>query len=273
MVLKTSRWGDPGSPAVLCVHGLAQRGIVFTAVAERLAALGHSVVAVDLRGHGDSGREPPWNTDAHVGDLLDTLDSLGIESATWIGHSFGGRLAAAVAARHLERVERLVLLEPGLDVDPRYALRSAEVERLDWSFAGVEGALNALLSNDAMVAPPRETLARYVAMDLRRGPDGRHRFSFSPSAVVVAWNELSLPPPPIAPVPTLLVAAEVPLGDRVAEADRYREKLGDLLVTATVPHGHNVLWESPAETGAAIEAFLVAGEGEAALAAKPGLTR
>jgi hypothetical protein len=32
--------------------------------------------------------------------------------------------------------------------------------------------------------------------------------------------------------------------------------LGDLLTTVTVPNGHNVLWESPAETIEAIEQFL-----------------
>jgi hypothetical protein len=39
---------------------------------------------------------------------------------------------------------------------------------------------------------------------------------------------------------------------------RYREALGSLLTMAAVPNGHNVLWESPLETGAAIRSFLAA---------------
>lgn len=258
MVLKTRSWGAPAAQAVVCIHGVAQHGGVFESVGRRLAEDGHFVVAVDLRGHGDSGREPPWNTETHVQDLLQTIDSLGIERATWIGHSFGGRLAAAIAERAADRTERVALLEPGLATDPQLALRSAEVERLDWSFATAEGALNALLFNALMVAPPREVVAAYVADDLRKGPDGRLRFRFCPSAAVTAWSEVTLPAPPIARHPTLLLFAEVSVADADGSERRYREELGDLLTAVTVPHGHNVLWEAPVETLAAIEAFLVA---------------
>lgn len=264
MVLKTRRWGPEHRNGVLCIHGLAQHGGVFEALGERLAASGHSVTAVDLRGHGDSGREPPWNTETHVGDLLDTVDSLGIESAILIGHSFGGRLAVAAAVAAPARVQRLVLLDPGLDVPSERALRSAEIERLDWSFATLDGAVNALMSNESVVASPRETIVAYARDDVRKGPDGRFRFSFCPSAVVTAWSEMTLPAPPVAKLPTLLVHAEVPLFDISAQGERYGEELGDLLTVTQVPNGHNVLWESPRETIEAIEGFLGAG-GESAV--------
>jgi len=256
MQLKTRRWGAPDGNAVVCVHGVSQHGGVFEGVGQRLAARGCSVVAVDLRGHGDSRLEPPWDTEAHVADLLETLDALEVERATWIGHSFGGRLAAALAAHSSDRVERLVLLDPGLEVAPERALQSAEIERLDWSFATVDGAVNALLSSVSMVAAPRDVVTAYVNDDVREGPDGRYRFRFCPSAAVVAWSEVTLPAPPIAAVPTLLVQAEVSLGDRAAQARRYEEALGDRLTAVVVPNGHNVLWESPVETIEAIERFL-----------------
>ncbi|HXR30735.1 MAG TPA: alpha/beta hydrolase [Solirubrobacterales bacterium] len=256
MRLKTRSWGELRPNSVVCIHGVAQHGGVFEPLGRRLAEGGASVVAVDLRGHGESGRVPPWDTDTHVADLLETLDSLGIERATWIGHSFGGRLAACVAAQAVERIDRLVLLEPGLEVLPERALQSAEIERLDWSFATVDGALNALLSSVSMVPPPRDAVARYVEDDVVKGPDGRFRFRFCPSAAVVAWNEVVRPAPRIAPVPTLIVLAEASLVERNSHQRRYRETLGDRLTAVTVPNGHNVLWESPVETIAAIEAFL-----------------
>lgn len=256
MVLKTRRWGTPDGSSIVCVHGISQHGGVFEELGSSLAARGNSVVAVDLRGHGESRREPPWDTDTHVQDLLETLDALEVERATWIGHSFGGRLAAAIGAQASDRAERLVMLDPGLEVAPDRALQSAEIERLDWSFATMDGAVNALLSSVAMVAAPRDVVTAYVNDDLQKGPDGRYRFRFCPSAAVVAWSEVTLPPPAIAQIPTLLVHAEVSLVDRAARERRYREALGDLLTMVTVPNGHNVLWESPTETIAAIERFL-----------------
>jgi len=256
MILETRRWGEPEPDAVVCVHGVAQHGSVFEPLGRRLAAGGHSVLAVDLRGHGASGRQPPWDTDTHVADLIETLDSKGVRRAIWVGHSFGGRLSAAAAAQHPERSEALAMLEPGLEVEPERALRSAEVERLDWSFATPDGAVNALLSNEAMVAPPRDVVAAFVRDDVRKGPDGRFRFSFCPSAAIVAWSEVVLSAPPISRIPTLLVRAEVPLVGGTSVEQRYREALGDLLATVTVPNGHNVLWEAPEETISAIEDFV-----------------
>lgn len=256
MVLKTRQWGVRDLESVVCIHGVVQHGGIFEDLGRRLAAAGRFVVAVDLRGHGESDRRPPWNTDTLVQDVLDTLDGLGIERATFIGHSFGGRVAAALAGASPERTRRLVLLDPGLEVPPDRALRSAEIERLDWSFATVDGAVNALLSNDSIVVSPREVVEAFVRDDVQKGPDGRFRFGFCPSAAVVAWSEMTLPPPPIAKLPTLIVHAEIPLFDGSAQLRRYTDELGDLVTVTEVPNGHNVLWESPQETLAAIEDFL-----------------
>jgi lipase len=256
MLLKTHHWGASSPERVILLHGVAQHGGIFEEMGKRLAALGHSALAVDLRGHGESDRRPPWNVETHVRDVVETLDAEEVERVTWIGHSFGGLVAAALAAEETECTQRLVLLDPGLEVPPDRALRSAEIERLDWSFATVDGALNALLSNETIVASPREVVAAFVEDDVRKGPDGRFRFSFCPSTVVTAWSEMTLPPPPIARIPTLVVIAEKPLFDSSRQQRRYEEELGDLLTKVVVPNGHNVLWESPRETMDAVEDFL-----------------
>ncbi|MGH2976393.1 MAG: alpha/beta fold hydrolase [Solirubrobacterales bacterium] len=256
MLLKTHRWGGADPNRVVCVHGLTQHGGIFDGLAQRLAARGRSVLAVDLRGHGRSGRKPPWNVDTHVDDLLDTLDDAGVERISWVGHSFGARVVAEAAGRAPERTDQIALLDPGLEVPTDRALRGAEMDRLDWSFATVDGAVNALLSSDSIVAAPREVVAAFVRDDVRKGADGRFRFSFCPSAAVVAWSEMTLQAPPIVPLPTLVVRAAVPLIDGRAQEERYRETLGGLLTETTVPNGHNVLWESPQETIVAIERFL-----------------
>jgi len=241
---------------VVCVHGIGQHGGIFSELGERLATAGFRVVAVDLRGHGESDRKPPWSLATHVSDLLETTASLGIEGPTWIGHSFGGRVIAELAVTAPEHAERLILLDPGLEVDPAHALKSAEMDRLDWSFATPEGAVNALLSSDTVVAAPREAVAAYIADDVVRGTDGRYRFRHSPAAAVAAWGESALPAPAIAQLPTLLVRPVASPVLNPSQDSRYRAALGSELTMVAVPHGHNVLWESPAETIGAIEAFL-----------------
>lgn len=256
MHLETRQWGPDKPDRIVCIHGLTQHAGVFDPLGERLAAQGYSVLGVDLRGHGASGSEPPWNTATHAQDVIETLDEAGVQRALWVGHSYGGRIAATIAAMEPERATGVALLEAPSQISPERALRAIEIERLDWSFATVDGATEAMLSSELMVVPPRDVVTAFVKDDVRRGADGRYRFRFSPGAAVVAWSELTLPPPPIASVPTLLVCAAKPLMDTSERDKQYREELGDLQTRIEVPAGHNVLWESPAETLGAVEEFV-----------------
>jgi pimeloyl-ACP methyl ester carboxylesterase len=165
----------------------------------------------------------------------------------------------------------VILLDPSLQMRPEQALQGAELGRLDWSFETPRGAINAVFAaRGTGGSPPREVVS-FVEESLRRDGDGRYRFDFSPGAVVAAWSEMSLPAPPVADVPTLVVTAgDTPFGPR--QEERYRDRLGAGLSLVRVPNGHNVLWESPEETGLAIERFLEPGAagGKAAIDPTPG---
>lgn len=256
MILEAHCWGDPAAERIVCVHGVTQNGRIFKPLGERLASCGHSVLALDLRGHGASASDPPWHTESHAQDVLETLESHGVESAIWVGHSFGARVVATIAAGTWGRTRAVILLEPGLEIPPARALRGAEIDRLDWSFATRDGAVEALMSSDSVVAAPRQLVADYVRENTEQGSDGRFRFNFCPSAVVTAWSEMSRPAPQVATVKTLIVEAEVPLVPGMKHRERYGDALGDDLTAVTVPNGHNVLWEATKETVSAIEAFL-----------------
>jgi lipase len=240
---------------MVCIHGVTQHGGVFESFGRQSDA-DHKVIALDLRGHGASEREPPWDTETHVDDTLETIDALGIDRASFVGHSFGARVTATIAARAPERVEQLVLLDPAFEIQPEYALASAEIDRLDWTFISVDSAVNALMSTKSTVDVSRDIVSAFAADDLTPSPDGRLRFSYSPSAVVVSWSEMTLPPPPIAEIRTLLVRPAASHIDGREQDRRYRKELGPLLTMAAVPKGHNVLWESPIETAAAVRTFL-----------------
>jgi esterase len=74
-------------------------------------------VAVDLPGHGDSGRPPEgdYAPDALAERVVETADDLGLERFTLVGHSFGGGVAQWVAGRLGDRVTGLLLADPAGD--------------------------------------------------------------------------------------------------------------------------------------------------------------
>jgi lipase len=257
MRLHAQEWGDPAGSPVVCLHGvLAHSGRFRKLAQERLAS--SRVVALDLRGHGRSDWEPPWDLDTHVADLCETAAAHGIEHAVWIGHSFGGRLVIELTARAPELVERAVLLDPAVWVPPHIALERAERERIDRVFASAEEAIETRIAAGGLHHTPRELLEEEMREHLVPDGDGRFRYRYSQSAVVAAYGELAKPPPPFESlhVPTLLVRGA--LTDVVPEAlaDVYREALGDEIDVVTVPGGHIVLWDAFAETADAIERFL-----------------
>ena len=110
------RFGAPG-PGVtgvplLIVHGLSYFSYDWTGVAAELAS-GREVVAMDMRGFGDSTWSPSrdYGVPAMAGDVLTLLDHLGWPRAILVGHSMGGRNAAYCAAGNPARVAGLVLVD------------------------------------------------------------------------------------------------------------------------------------------------------------------
>ncbi|MBX7265027.1 alpha/beta hydrolase [Micromonospora sp. Llam7] len=95
-----------GSPVVLLHAGIADRRMWREQI-DVLAAR-HRVVAVDLRGYGES--ELPTTAFAHHDDVAGLLDALGLARAALVGCSFGGAVAIDTALAHPGRVSALALL-------------------------------------------------------------------------------------------------------------------------------------------------------------------
>ncbi|MCS3902841.1 pimeloyl-ACP methyl ester carboxylesterase [Methylohalomonas lacus] len=103
--------GDTGSgPAVVLVHGLLGNGRNLQPLAQALANR-HRVLTPDLRNHGRSPHSPVMDYPALAADLIALLDRHGIEKATLIGHSLGGKAVMATTLLHPERAIRLAVLD------------------------------------------------------------------------------------------------------------------------------------------------------------------
>jgi lipase len=250
-------WGPEGAPPVVRLHGVNAHGLRFRRLAEERLAGRFGVRALDLRGHGRSGWDPPWTLEAHVDDLRETVEA----PATWIGHSFGGRLVMELTAREPGLVERAILIDPAVWVPPDIAHARATEELRPTSFASPAEALEARTAGagfDVLARTPRAALEDEIREHLEESPDGRFRYRYSPEAVAAAYHEMANEPPPFEAlrIPTLLVVASHSKLVSAGELERYRAALADLLAVAVVPGGHIVLWDAFEETAAAIDRFL-----------------
>ena len=105
--------GPKDAPAIVLLHGFASSLHTWEAWSGPLSK-DHRVIRFDLPG---SGLSPPDSTgdytDARSMELLVALmDRLGVDRASLVGNSMGGRIAWTFAAEHPERVDRLVLVSP-----------------------------------------------------------------------------------------------------------------------------------------------------------------
>jgi pimeloyl-ACP methyl ester carboxylesterase len=100
-------------PPVVLIHGMINSSRHWTRVASRLAE-GHTVIAPDLIGHGESSTpRGDYSLGAHAAGIRDLLTTIGIERATIAGHSLGGGVAMQFFYQFPQRTERLILISSG----------------------------------------------------------------------------------------------------------------------------------------------------------------
>ncbi|WP_175913116.1 alpha/beta hydrolase [Burkholderia metallica] len=187
--LASYRWpaGDgtvPPRATIALVHGLAEHAGRYAALAARLNAAGIDVLAIDLRGHGQSPGKRAWVE--RFDGYLDDADALVAEAARGdaplflMGHSMGGAVAALYAIERApargHALTGLVLsspaLAPGRDV-PRWMLAVSRVISRVWPTFPAIRIDAALLSRDpAVVAANRaDPLVHHAAVPARTGAE------------------------------------------------------------------------------------------------------
>ncbi|MFE4367736.1 alpha/beta fold hydrolase [Streptomyces sp. NPDC056835] len=102
-------------PVVVFVHGLLTDSLAsyYFTLGPAFAAAGLDVIMYDLRGHGRSDRPATgYRLESFVADLAGLLDALGeTRRVHVVGNSFGGTVAAALAAWHPDRVATVTMIE------------------------------------------------------------------------------------------------------------------------------------------------------------------
>jgi pimeloyl-ACP methyl ester carboxylesterase len=187
-------WGRVGAPAVLFLGPLRSAAYFWRPIIERLDDQFHCV-AVNLRGHGDSGPVLRANTDVngYVSDVATTINQLGLASPTVI--AFAPLIAGAgvaFAAQHGDMLRSLVLIDGGPGLPQEILLT---VKQRMWAippdFDSWEDAVSYLRGG---FAPPVKELAEERAPYVfRRTIEGRVTWKYDP---VLREEFLRSDPPP-----------------------------------------------------------------------------
>ena len=271
------RWGEPGAPKVLALHGWLDNAASFIPLSAHLHGL--DLVAIDQPGHGRSAHLPAGGDYSFAGAInaiLDVADALGWERFAFLGHSMGAGIASMIAAACPQRVERLVAIEalgalaevPERTVarmrEAVVANRSLRDKRLR-TFPDIETAVRARAYasrvpgsglDEALVRLLVERGVRPVHPE--EGPGG-YEWSSDPRLTLPTMTRMTEPQ-----VEDLVAGIECPVRAIFAEPaqpylpdDLRRRRVallprGELIV---IPGGHHLHMQQPAEVAAAIGDF------------------
>jgi esterase len=166
-------WGTSGKQPLILLHGIARTAHNFDHLAPHFADRYH-VLAVDLRGHGDSewSRDGAYFVEDYVSDVEALIAELGLRNLLLWGNSTGGRVAQMIAGRHPELVSAVVVEDVGPErpqtISNRRATRMSQEEN-GW------GSVDELFANVKSDSPrTADPISRaFAEHGSRRRPDGR----------------------------------------------------------------------------------------------------
>ncbi|SCL14108.1 Pimeloyl-ACP methyl ester carboxylesterase [Micromonospora rhizosphaerae] len=246
-----------GSPVILLHAGIADRRMW----REQLPALAarHRVIALDLRGYGDS--ELPPAPFAHHDDVAGLLDALDIERAALVGCSFGGAVAVDTALAHPERISALALFGSPVSGNEW----SEETERLWEALIGEVDPEDFAASAAAevrfwVVGPARRP--EDVDPELVRFAEEMDRRALAAEQALSAVEVAELDPPAIERlgelrVPVLVGAGVADVPDIARLADRIAAEVPGAVRLPDVPDAAHLLpLERPEPVNAALLDFL-----------------
>lgn len=253
-------WGDQPADLVL-LHGGAQNAHTWDTVA---MALGRSLVAVDLPGHGhsDHREDGPFSPRENAVDIAVALRELAAEARMVVGMSLGGLTSIALATHAPELVRRLVLVDvtPGVDRD-----KAAPIAQF---IAGPDTfeSFDEILQRTIEFNPTRteSSLRRGVLHNAIERDDGRWVWRYQrpriledadmdiPADFATLWDDVSK-----ITVPLMLVrgAAKGTVVDDNDVAELLRRQ-PEARVEAVEGAGHSIQGDKPVELARLLEDFL-----------------
>lgn len=223
--------GNPGSPVVLMIHGLAGQAHMFDAIANRLAPKYH-VYCLDVRGRGESAWGPPveYTTDTYVADLEAVRDALGLQRISLVGTSMGGGIAIQYTPKHPERVAKVVINDIGPEVAPEGRQRiMSYVGNAPEMFADMKAVVRYYKENYAPMVEhmPDDQVAELARYNVRKSDSGVYVWKMDP-----AIRKAAAAPPATDPWEAFKAISCPTLILRGAKSDVLSSSIADRMVEA-----------------------------------------
>jgi pimeloyl-ACP methyl ester carboxylesterase len=181
------------NPPLILLHGIARHAHTFDHLVPEFSRR-YRVIAVDMRGHGDSAWSPEgaYLVQDYVKDLEGLIAELRLRNVTLLGNSTGGRVAQVYAGRHPDNVARLVVEDVGPERPQNIAdafARRVEQEKDGW--ASEDELVAQLVTQNRRT--PEPLLRTYAHYGLKKADGGPERTA-PPVAGVDSGPERTAPP-------------------------------------------------------------------------------
>ena len=167
-------WGGEGKQPLILLHGIGRVAHTFDHLAPHFAPNYH-VMAVDMRGHGDSGwdAQGAYLVEDYVKDIESMASQLRLRNIVIWGNSTGGRVAQVFAGLHPDLVAGVIAEDVGperpREIADGMTNRLKQEDERGWT--SEEALLAELKASNART--PEEILRAYVKYGSKRRADGR----------------------------------------------------------------------------------------------------
>ena len=247
-------WGGHAERGIVLVHGGGAHSRWWDHIAPLLSAE-RRVIAIDLSGHGDSGRRESYSFDAWAREVLAVTADAGLATPpVVIGHSMGGIVTLRLAATSGSRIEGAVIVDSPLR-DPAPEERAAQRQR-------VFRQLRRYPTREAILARfrpvPDQPVLHYVAdhvaaMSIRQ-VDGGWTWKWDPGV----FNSRGTPAEPLTKLDCRAALFRAEHGILSAEmSDRIYDRLGRVAPVIEIPvAGHHIMLDQPIALVAALRTLL-----------------
>ncbi len=174
-------WNPAGARTLLLLHGNSANAWWWRPMAEALRGSNLRLLALDLRGHGDSEWvwPPDYSPAAYADDLARLIRGANAEGAIAIGHSMGGIAVLAFALRYHQLTRAVVVIDVAITSGPRrnrYLRRLRTIPTISYPDLATAKARFRLMPNEGIIAP--EILGEIAERSVQRTIDGRYTMKF-----------------------------------------------------------------------------------------------